>query len=117
MLRGRWISLLMLTLITSSLVEPVVGSACAEQAHPGSHPAAIANHDSSPVLDHHDGKPVEHPGHGSGADHCMHQHGTALGAGPLSIAISSIHLNESVESIATAPPRIVLPPPFNPPRA
>lgn len=115
--RGRWISLLLFGLITSSLVEPVTGSVCVEQAHPGTAVVAAADHSGSPVLDDHDGNPVKHPGHGSGADHCMHQHGTALGAVPVQVAVSSIAMNESVESITTTPPRIVLPPPFHPPRA
>lgn len=117
MLSGRWISLLLFGLITSSLVEPVIGAACAEQAHLGTHAMVAADHSGRPVTDDHDGRPVQHPGHGSGADHCMHQHGTAFGAGPVQLAITTVGLNESVESIATTPPLIVLPPPFHPPRA
>lgn len=103
--------------MTGSLAEPVVGSVCAERAHPEASAVAGPNHDPGPVLDQHNGQPVEHPGHGSGSDHCMHQHGLALGAVPGQLAVTSLNLTELVDQFAESPPRVVLPPPFHPPRA
>lgn len=117
MLRSRWISLLLIGLITSSLVEPVIGSACAEQAHPGAHTVADASQASSSLVDVHNGRPVEHPGHGSSADHCMHQHGTLFGSVPARLAVTVVDVDVSADAITSTPPRIVLPPPFHPPRA
>lgn len=116
LLRTRWIPLLLLGLISGSLAEPVVSSVCATQAHPEADVVTAAEPGSGPVLDVHDGQPVEHPSHGSGADHCMHQHGLALGAAAGLFTVTSLGLTETVETLAVTPLRVSLAPPFHPPR-
>ncbi|MGD9524816.1 MAG: hypothetical protein AB7N73_08480 [Gemmatimonadales bacterium] len=117
MLRPRWTALLLLGLMTGSLAEPVLGSACAVRTHPDASVVTTTGQGSGPVLDLHHGQPVKHPGHGSGADHCMHQHGIALGTVPGALAILSLDRADAVGWFAGLPPRVALPPPFRPPRA
>lgn len=114
--RTRWIPLLLLGLLTGSIVEPVAGAVCAEQAHPSATVAAATGHDHGTVRDLHDGNPTEHPGHGSGVDHCMHQHGLAFAAVPGMFEVTSLALIQCAERLGVSPPKVALSPPFHPPR-
>jgi len=117
LIRNRWIPVALLGLLTGSIVEPVVASVCAERAHPAASVLATAGHDHGTVSDLHDGQPAEHPGHGSGGDHCMHQHGLVFAGSPGSFDVTSLALVQGAERLGVSPPKVALSPPFHPPRS
>lgn len=87
----RLIALLLLLVMTGSMVEPVVGvlrdgvvhhETAASAAVHAAQAAGDHGHEEGPPYDHQHGR---HHQHGTGADHCTHQHGLAFVTGDLPV--------------------------------
>lgn len=125
MLRLRWINLLLLGLMVGSLVEPVYGSmrdgdvhheplkaaavhstAAGDHGHEDAGSAGTATHEHGP----------EHE-HGTGSDHCTHQHGTLSlveFGGP---ALPVLAIEPMLAARSQVPPSASLQTSFRPPRS
>ncbi len=126
MRRLRWINLLMLGLMAGSLVEPVYGSMRDGEVHHETLQSAVF-HSTDALGDHgHEDSDVtvvrthqhgpDHE-HGTGSDHCTHQHGTLslvdFGRPPLAVLAAEPML----ASRSQVPPSASVRSSFRPPRS